>query len=67
MSVVNISNPNYRKKLPKNIIFTILSCIFFILFTFSYTIIYKINHVAAMDSSKYHQAIDKYMSTDSYR
>lgn len=62
----NMPNVNYKSKSNKNVIPTLLACIAFILAVFSYTIITKKKHVTAMDSQQYHQAIDKYMTSDSY-
>lgn len=55
-----------RNKSNKNIILTIIACMLFILTVFFYTVIYRINHVTAMDSKVYHEARDKYLNTDSY-
>lgn len=56
----NLANSN------RNIIISILLCIAFIISVFSYTIIYRIDHVTAIDRTKYHQAVDEYLNTESY-
>jgi hypothetical protein len=59
-------NAKQANKSNKNTIITILACLAFIFGIFSYTIIYKIDHVVAMDSHKYHEAVDKYLNTETY-
>lgn len=50
----------------KHTILTILACLFFVISIFAYTVTYRISHVTAIDSTKLHQAKDKYMNTESY-
>lgn len=56
---------NQALKSNKTIV-TIIACFIFVLAVFSYTIIYRIDHVTAMDSSEYHKARDKYLNSETY-
>lgn len=59
-------NANCVNKSNKKTIITIIACLFLVFAIFSYTIIYRIDHVAALDSNKYHEAVDKYLNTETY-
>lgn len=57
---------NKNAKNHKKILITIIACLCFVFTVFFYTVTYRIDHVTALDSAKYHQAKDKYMNTESY-
>ena len=66
MSNINDNNKHNQSTRNKKLIMTIIACTIFVFSIFFYTIIYRIDHVTAIDKKKYHEAVDKYLNTESY-